>query len=123
RAPKPPAGRGAGRGRRSRAKSSGPVLGVHVTPSALYAVLMRPTSDGFEPVRQFTRQRSAGVEGAEGLATPALAGATPASAPADEGVTIQFGDGSGGGSDLFLDAEFAALGIADDVALEAAAMP
>src|SRR5690606_24029784 len=114
RAPKPPAGRGAGRGRRSRAKSSGPVLGVHVTPSALYAVLMRPTSDGFEPVRQFTRQRSAGVEGAEGLATPALAtsalatsalaGATPASAPADEGVTIQFGDSSGG-SDLFLDAE------------------
>src|SRR5690606_17492095 len=127
RAPKPPAGRGAGRGRRSRAKSSGAVLGVHVAPSALYAVLMRPTSDGFEPVRQFTRQRSAGVEGAEGLATPALAtpalaGATPASAPADEGVTIQFGDSSGG-SDLFLDAEFAALGIADDVALEAAAMP
>ena len=87
-------------------KSGGPVLGVHVTAQTIYAVLMRPAGDTYEPVRQFSRQRSA-----SGASEPAsLDTLTPDAGPLtseDDGVTVQFG---GGMADPFLDSEFSNYG-------------
>ena len=105
------------RSRRGRGKTSEPVLGIHVTATTLQAVLLRPTSDGFETIRQFTRQRSLG-----GASVSSGFEEVPGSTSSDDGVTIEFSEG-GGGSDLFLDSEFASLGLAEDVALEAAQPP
>ena len=96
------------------------MLGVHVTPQAVHAVLMRSTATGFEPVRQFSRQRSLGEDPLGDFSPASMEMATPDSVPAaDDGVTIQFGDGnaSGGIDDLFLESEFAGLGL-DDGTLE-----
>ncbi len=111
-----------------RASGSAPVLGVHVTPHALYAILMRPTGDGFEPVRQFQRQRS--LDGPAGpppeFAALAQDGATPESISAggDDGVMIQFGDGMAAdkGADLFMESEFAGLSLDDTPGFDAATM-
>ncbi|MDX1439700.1 MAG: hypothetical protein R3284_07345 [Rubricoccaceae bacterium] len=108
-----------GRGRtRSRKQVATPVLGVHVTLQNIYAVLMRPTSNGYEPIRQFSRQRSGGLDVAPDLSP--LADETPESVSSDDGVTIRFGgDEAPAGVDLFLESEFSALGIENEVALDA----
>ncbi|HYE96004.1 MAG TPA: hypothetical protein VD962_07310, partial [Rubricoccaceae bacterium] len=106
----PSGGRNAGR------LAAAPVLGVHVTSQSLYGVLLRPTADGFEPIRQFSRQRaSSAAASAPELASLAELGI--ASTPdmlgpqTDDGVTIKFGDsGAGGGSELFLESELREIG-------------
>jgi hypothetical protein len=121
RSPKTPRVTKKGGGRKASKTSSAPVLGVHVTPQTVYAVLIRQTGLGFEPIRQFSRQRSLGAENAAAEMAPlAMELATPESVPvADDGITIQFGSGSGGGDSLFLDSEFAGMGL-DDVSVDAA---
>jgi hypothetical protein len=97
---------------RQAARTAAPVLGVHVTADTLFGVLLRPTGDGFEPVRQFTRRRtSSGGDAAPSAPELAALGTTPdLAAPADDdGVTLRIGEGAGAGSDLFLDSEFTAL--------------
>jgi Tfp pilus assembly protein PilN len=95
---------------RQAARTATPVLGVHVTPDTLFGVLLRPTGDGFEPIRQFSRRRSA----AGGDATPsapelaAIGGTPDLAAPVDDGVTLRIGEGAGA-TDLFLDSEFTGL--------------
>src|SRR5690606_33671740 len=105
----------AARAEHQAARAATPVLGVHVTPQALYGVLLRPTGDGFEPVRQFSRQRNGAAADAGGMAADlGMAGfpgaaATPDMASPDDGVTLRIGEGANVGADLFLDSEFAAL--------------
>jgi hypothetical protein len=88
---------------RQAARTAAPVLGVHVTPTALYGVLLRPTGEGFEPLRQFSRQRN-GADAPADLGT-----GTPDMAAADGDVMLRIGEGANLGADLFLDSEFAAL--------------
>ncbi len=96
---------------RQAARTATPVLGVHVTQDTLFGVLLRPTGDGFEPIRQFSRRRSAGGDATPSAPELAALGVTPdmASAPVDDGVTLRIGEGAGAGSDLFLDSEFTGL--------------
>jgi hypothetical protein len=95
---------------RQAARTSAPVLGVHVTGDTLFGVLLRPTGDGFEPVRQFSRHRSASADAMPSEYEMAAVGSTPDLATAsDDGVTLRIGDGAGAASDLFLDSEFTAL--------------
>lgn len=111
-----------------RQTGAGPVLGVHVTPHTIYAILMRPTSDGYEPVRQFQRQRSLEPVGSglsefatlsDELATPDSIGAT-----GEDGVMIQFGDGAANkpGDSLFMESEFAGLSLDETPGFDAATM-
>ena len=97
---------------RRRRSAGSPVLGIHVTPTTVYGMLVRESGDRFGVVRPFARQRSAFA-----VEVPDLAAATPeghAAADADD-VTIQFGDSSSnlGAADLFLDSEFSDLAGAD----------
>lgn len=94
------------------------VLGVHVTPKQVYGVLVRPTSDGFEPLRQFVRNRSAGQYGGPGglALTPDEVGEEePAlEMAATDDVQVQFG----GVGEIDFSAEFAGIGVAADAAFE-----
>lgn len=115
------AGKGASSRRSKRQRTAAPVLGVHVTSQTVYAVLMRPTSSGYEPIRQFSRQRSGEAEHAPDIASTILDAVTPDEAITDEdGVTIQFGEGLNTSADLFLETEFQGMaGIGGDVDFEA----
>ena len=42
------------------------MLGLHVTPTKVYGLLVRPSDDGYEPLRQFVRHRSEGGGGLDG---------------------------------------------------------
>ena len=102
----------AARAEHQAARAATPVLGVHVTPQALYGVLLRPTGDGFEPMRQFSRQRNGGDSAAPsdlGIAGFPGVGVTPDMAQSDDGVTLRIGEGANVGPDLFLESEFASL--------------
>ena len=44
----------------SRRSKEGLVLGLHVTPKQVFGVLVRPSADGYEPLRQFVRKRTEG---------------------------------------------------------------
>ena len=91
------------------------VLGLHVTTTKVYGLLVRPSDDGYEPLRQFVRHRSEnggdldsgfaltpdGVDGAEDVL---FDGAE------DGDVSVQF-ETSG---DIDFSAEFAGLGFDDD---------
>ena len=103
-----------------RQRAAAPVLGVHVTSQTVYAVLMRPTSSGYEPIRQFSRQRSGGPDYAPDIASSILGAVTPDEVTDEDGITIQFGEGQNTSADLFLETEFQGLaGIGDDVDFEA----
>ncbi|MCH7976495.1 MAG: hypothetical protein IIC18_08085, partial [Bacteroidetes bacterium] len=103
-----------------RQRAAAPVLGVHVTSQTVYAVLMRPTSSGYEPIRQFSRQRSGGADYAPDIASSILGAVTPDEVTDEDGITIQFGEGQNTSADLFLETEFQGLaGIGDDVDFEA----
>ena len=103
---------------KARAKD-GLMLGIHVTPKQVYGVLIRPTGDGYEPLRQFVRNRSDSGSFAESEAlSPDTVGtgsaATPELAGMDD-VAISFG----GGAELDFSSEFAGLGDIEGVAMDA----
>ena len=108
----------AGKRDRSRTKD-GLLLGVHVTPKHVYGVLVRPAGDGYEPLRQFVRNRSEDQFG----------GAVDAFSPDEIGLgdtdltlgaedeEVQFG----GAGEIDFSAEFAGLGVATDAAFDSTA--
>ena len=108
-----PAGRadagGAGRpGPKGRAKDD-LVLGLHVTPSKVYGLLVRPADGGYEPLRQFVRHRSEGGElGAVALSPDDVSGdGDVLFDDADDDVQVQFETSA----DIDFSAEFAGLGV------------
>ncbi len=84
-------------------RSSDLVLGVMVTNRMLHAVLLQSEGNGVRVLRRFTRQRVSKSSHA-GMMTsvPEL----QEDAAAGNDFTIQFGDGTGGGNNLFLNSEF-----------------
>ena len=105
---------------KSRAKD-GLMLGIHVTPKQVYGVLIRPTGDGYEPLRQFVRNRSdSGAYTDTDARSPDSVGATDfgeAATPdlSGDGVAISFG----GGAEIDFSHEFAGLGDLEGVAMDA----
>ncbi|MFK7844783.1 MAG: PilN domain-containing protein [Rhodothermales bacterium] len=84
-------------------RSSDLVLGVMVTNRMLHAVLLQGEGDSVRVLRRFTRQRV--TKGAQaGLMTSVPELQEDAASGGD--FTIQFGDGTGGGGNLFLNSEF-----------------
>ena len=83
------------------------VLGIHVTSQKVFGVLVRLTSDGYEPLRQFVRNRVEGQhDGDTGAMTPDQIGIpTDAELNSTDGVDIQFG----GAGELDFSAEFSGL--------------
>ena len=109
-----PAGRagtgGAGRpAARGRAKDD-LVLGLHVTPTKVYGLLVRPADGGYEPLRQFVRHRSEGGElGDVALSPDNVTGEDDVlfDDAADDGVQVQFETAAA----IDFSAEFAGLGV------------
>ena len=104
---------------KARAKD-GLMLGIHVTPKQVYGVLIRPTGDGYEPLRQFVRNRSdsGAYTDSEGLTPDSLGadfggGSTPDLSTGD--VAISFG----GGAEIDFSSEFAGFSELDGVAMDA----
>ena len=91
------------------------MLGVHVTPKQVYGVLVRPSADGYEPLRQFVRQRSEGGPGGAATSPDAVGIEEPSLEMAGEDVGVQFG----GGGEIDFSAEFAGLGMQDVGGFEA----
>ena len=93
------------------------VLGVQVTPKQVYAVLVRSTPEGYEPLRQFVRTRNESAGGFGGDLGADFGGALVPDAGTDFG-TDSADDGVmfGGGAEVDFSAEFAGLGssAADD---------
>lgn len=87
-----------------RRRVGGTYLGLHVTPSTVYAALVQETADGFTILRRFARQRSAD----HGVSSPDVSDGTPESLDDDSGVRFSQGGDLGAG-DLFLDTEFGDL--------------
>lgn len=79
-------------------------LGVTATSRAVHAVLLQPGTDNPSLVRTYTRQRSARPM----MSQPTLASGGQPYMDESSGndFTIQFGDGMGGGNELFLASEF-----------------
>ena len=92
-----------------RRSKEGLVLGVHVTPKQVYGVLVRPSADGYEPLRQFVRQRTEGGPGGAALSPDAIGVEEPQMEMAGDDVGIQFG----GVGEIDFSAEFAGLGVQD----------
>ena len=122
--PEAPAASGAAvapkKAKKSRSRD-GLLLGVHVTTKQVYGVLVRPSGDTYEPLRQFVRNRAEG--GAGGMGDSAMSpDEVGADAPADFSVagaddaSVQFG----GVGEIDFSAEFAGLGVATDSAFDAA---
>ncbi|MEM1114925.1 MAG: hypothetical protein AAF845_01045 [Bacteroidota bacterium] len=114
--PKPAAAPKKAKKSRSR---DGLLLGVHVTAKQVYGVLVRPSGDSYEPLRQFVRNRADEATGAMGEAamSPDEVGADAPidfSADSDDG-SIQFG----GVGEIDFSSEFAGLGVATDAAFDA----
>ena len=91
-------------------------LGVMVTDRLVYAVLFQASSEGPQPLRRFTRQRTSQVAGAApgmmgGAAVMGTYGDPAAGMESEEpgaDFTIQFGEGTGS-NNLFLASEFGGL--------------
>ena len=110
------AGRKASKGR----AKDGLMLGVHVTPKQVYGVLIRPTAEGHEPLRQFVRNRSdsgAGFSDTNALSPDIVSDFGDTAAPdlSGDGVAITFG----GGADIDFSSEFAGIGDLEGVAMDA----
>jgi len=102
--------------KKSRSKD-GLVLGVHVTPKHVYGVLVRPSGDSYEPLRQFVRNRAESQYG-QGPLTPdgvELEEATMEIGADDP--AVQFG----GSGEIDFSAEFAGMGVVTDAALDTTA--
>jgi hypothetical protein len=110
------------RGKRARAsRSKEPlVLGVHVTPARVYGVLVRPTGEGYEPVRQFVRNRAesqfGGAVGEGALSPDEVTAGEDLAFDALGDDSVQFG----GAAEIDFSAEFAGMGVSTDAAYEAA---
>ncbi len=93
------------------------LLGVHVTPKNVYGVLVRPAGEGYEPLRQFVRNRSDSQYGAPGGAlTPDEIGEEePMLEIGGDDVQVQFG----GVGEIDFSAEFAGLEVNTDAAFDA----
>ncbi len=96
-----------------RRGKEGLVLGLHVTTDQVFGVLVRPTADGYEPLRQFVRQRAEGGGSAFSPDEVGVEGASLEMAAADD-ASVQFG----GGGEIDFSAEFAGLGVAADGGFE-----
>ncbi len=104
-APASGAGDRTGRTPKTRSKEA-LVLGLHVTAQRVYGVLVRPTAGGYEPLRQFVRNRTEGAALGDSQAlSPDALGSSDFGDASDAG--IQFGSGA----EIDFAAEFA--GIAD----------
>ena len=98
-----------------RRSKEGLILGLHVTPQQVYGVLVQPLADGYEPLRQFVRQRAEGGSGGSAF-SPDEVGMDDASlemAAADD-ASVQFG----GVGEIDFSAEFAGLGVTTDGGFE-----
>jgi hypothetical protein len=107
----PAAGRAKGRakGRPAGRTKDALLLGLHVTPRQVYGVLVRPTADGYEPLRQFVRNRS------EGGAAAAVDTGALSPEVVDDGADVQFG----GVGEIDFSAEFAGLGGGSEMSFDA----
>ena len=111
-------------GKTPRVKRSGRtkdalVLGVHVTQKNVYGVLVRPTADGYEPLRQFVRNRAESQFGGDAPLSPdlddaATSGDEPSFELGDDVEGVQFG----GVGEIDFSAEFAGMGVATDASLD-----
>ncbi len=91
---------------RARAKE-GLVLGLHVAKERVYGVLVRPTADGYEPLRQFVRNRVDGAGDLQAM-TPDAMGAADLAGDVEG---VQFG----GIGEIDFTAEFAGIASAADI--------
>ncbi len=99
--------------KRSRTKE-GLILGVHVTPKHVYGVLVRPSADGYEPLRQFVRNRAQSQYGDAALSPDDVELEEAALAVGADDPSVQFG----GSGEIDFSAEFAGLGVATDAAFD-----
>ena len=97
-----------------RRSKEGLVLGVHVTAKQVYGVLVRPSADGYEPLRQFVRQRTEGGAHGAALSPDEIGADDHGIEPAADDVSVQFG----GVGEIDFSAEFAGLGVAADGGFE-----
>ena len=95
--------------KKARRSKEGLVLGVHVTPKQVYGVLVRPSSEGYEPLRQFVRQRTEGGPGGAATSPDAIGVEEATLEMAGDDVGVQFG----GVGEIDFSAEFAGLGMQD----------
>lgn len=104
-------------GRRGRTARTGGrakdalLLGLHVTPRQVFGVLVRPTADGYEPLRQFVRNRADGTAGVVdgGSSSPDMAEIST------DATDVQFG----GVGQIDFSSEFAGLGTESDMSFDA----
>ena len=97
------------RAKASARSKEGLILGVHVTPKQVFGVLVRPSAEGYEPLRQFVRQRTEGGPGGAAI-SPDQVDEVPLEVAAAEDASVQFG----GVGEIDFSAEFAGLGVAVD---------
>ena len=112
-----PRGKGKKKGAKKPRTKDGLVLGVHVTPKKVYGVLVRPSGDSYEPLRQFVRNRA---ESQFGQAPMTPDGVELEEASLDVGAedpSVQFG----GAGEIDFSAEFAGMGVVTDAALDTTA--
>ena len=102
--------------RRGRVKD-GLVLGIHVTPKQVYGVLVRPSADGYEPLRQFVRNRAESQYGQSPLSPDDVELEEATLAVGAEDPSIQFG----GSGEIDFSAEFAGMGVVTDAAFDTTA--
>ncbi|HEX9953289.1 MAG TPA: pentapeptide repeat-containing protein [Rubricoccaceae bacterium] len=115
-APAQPPPAAPGRGRKARAARTSVrskdalLLGLHVTPRQVFGVLVRPTGDGYEPLRQFVRNRTDGSTG-----TVDAGGFTPDDLDSVATGDVQFG----GVGQVDFSAEFAGMGSEPEMSFDA----
>ncbi len=102
--------------KRSRSKD-GLVLGIHVTPKQVYGVLVRPSADGYEPLRQFVRNRAESQYGHTALSPDDVALEEATVAVGADDPSVQFG----GSGEIDFSAEFAGMGVVTDAAFDTTA--
>ncbi|HEX8298231.1 MAG TPA: hypothetical protein VF594_03650, partial [Rubricoccaceae bacterium] len=108
--PAPARGR-AGRKAKAASRSKDTLLlGLHVTPRQVFGVLVRPAGDGYEPLRQFVRNRTDGSAG-----TVDAGGFTPDDLDSAATGDVQFG----GVGQVDFSAEFAGLGSEPEMSFDA----
>jgi len=104
---------------KSRAKD-GLMLGIHVTPKQVYGVLIRPTGEGYEPLRQFVRNRSdSGAFSDSDALSPDSLGTTDFGQGATPDLSGDVAITFGGGAEIDFSHEFAGIGDIEGVAMDA----
>ncbi|WP_420454699.1 hypothetical protein [Rubrivirga sp.] len=103
--------------KRARSKD-GLILGIHVTPKHVYGVLVRPSPDGYEPLRQFVRNRAESQYGQTALSPDDVELEEATLAVGADDPSVQFG----GSGEIDFSAEFAGMGVVTDAAFDATAI-